>query len=153
MFLSFAIQAILNSVARFQATEQATVPKGTPNSDNLGPLQYLWTKHWLSREDESLHGTNLPSSQESEQQQNPALPSDHFKHIESNYIKYVSMAQKHCNDDIENFRNLPLDELEGWAALLEEYQHDTYKYLIPYFEQVPEVLETLEALIASRYTI
>lgn len=61
------------------------------------------------------------------------------------------MAQNYCNDDIENFRDFPLDELEGWAALLEEYQHDTYKHLTPYFEQVPEILETLEALIASHY--
>jgi hypothetical protein len=59
------------------------------------------------------------------------------------------MAREYCDDEEENFRVFTLEELEGWATLLKEYQHDRYKHLTPYFEQAEEILKTVSALISS----
>jgi hypothetical protein len=59
------------------------------------------------------------------------------------------MAQEYCDDEEENFRVFMLEELEGWATLLSEYQDEGYKHLTPYFEQAQEILKTVQVLKSS----
>ncbi|KAH0291387.1 hypothetical protein M436DRAFT_79532 [Aureobasidium namibiae CBS 147.97] len=127
MFSPFAFQAIRNGVARFDLRKPAAV-----------------------QNDNSIDSSNTFESQASANQQVCAPPADDpAEHNDSRFILNVSMAQKYCDDDEENSSVFTLDELEGWAALRKEYQHDRFKQITPHFQQVPEILNLLQALIAG----
>jgi hypothetical protein len=68
---------------------------------------------------------------------------------EPTFITNVSMVLEYCNDEEENFRFFTLEELEGWATLLKEYQHKRYKHLAPYFQQAQEILGIVQTLLSS----
>jgi len=91
--------------------------------------------------DSNPHTLNPQESQSSGEQ--------HEHRTESSFIHNVEMAQEFCDDEEENFRFFTLEELEDWATLLSEYQHDRYKHLTPYFEQAQEILKTVQAFITS----
>jgi hypothetical protein len=89
------------------------------------------------------------SAHDSDLQESPSLGHQHEHHTESTSIHNIEIAQDFCDDEEENFRFSTLEELESWAKLLSEYQHERYKHLAPHFEQAQKILEIIQTLIWS----
>lgn len=81
----------------------------------------------------------------------PAPPPHALSNSRETYLANILTASVFCANDLQRFRKFTVESQKQWMALLESYQDIKYREFTPGYEEVPEILEKLRAVLSDRY--
>lgn len=81
----------------------------------------------------------------------PASPPHALSNSRETYLANILTASVFCANDLQRFRKFTMESQKQWIALLESYQDIKYRDFTPGYEEVPDILEKLRAVISDRY--
>lgn len=95
-----------------------------------------------------MHDTEYQGSR-NRRQRIPAPPPNVLGSSRDRSIANIFTACGFSHNDSQYFRNFTVESQEQWIALLESYQNKRFRDFTPGYEELPEILEKLRAVMSS----
>jgi len=84
-----------------------------------------------------------------QRQRIPAPPPHVLGSSRDNYIANIFTACGFSHNDSQHFRDFTVESQEQWIGLLESYRTLRFRKFTPGYEELPEILENLRAVMSS----